>query len=84
MATSSPKLTDSVEFPSGIDTTKTLFGVGIVGLIASGVGYFLNHEQFFFSYLTSYTFFTSFALAALFLVMVHHITRSSWGTVPHS
>ncbi len=81
MATSSPKLTDSVEFPSGIDTTKTLFGVGIVGLIASGVGYFLNHEQFFFSYLTSYTFFTSFALAALFLVMVHHITRSSWGTV---
>ncbi len=81
MATSSSKITDSVEFPSGIDTSKTLFGVGIVGLIASFVGYFLNHEQFFFSYLTSYTFFTSFALAALFLVMIHHITRSSWGTV---
>jgi len=81
MATSSPKFTDSVEFPSGIATTKTLFGIGIAGLIASGVGYFLNHEQFFFSYLTSYTFFTTFALAALFLVMIHHITRSSWGTV---
>lgn len=81
MAKSSPKFTDSVEFPSGIATSKTLYGVGIAGLIASGVGYFLNHEQFFFSYLTSYTFFTSFALAALFLVMIHHITRSSWGTV---
>jgi hypothetical protein len=81
MATSSPKLTESIEFPAGIDTTKTLFGVGIVGLIASGVGFFLNQEQFFFSYLTSYTFFTSFALSSLFLVMIHHITRSSWGTV---
>jgi hypothetical protein len=80
MATS-PKLTDSVKFPAEMDITKTLFGVGITGLIASGVGFFLNHEQFFFSYLTSYTFFTSFALAALCLVMVHHSTRSSWGTV---
>ncbi len=81
MATSSPKLTDSIEFPAELDTNKTLFGVGIVGLIASGVGYFLNQEQFFFSYLTSFTFFTSFALSALFMVMIHHITRSSWGTV---
>jgi hypothetical protein len=81
MATSSPKITDSLEFPSDLDTNKTLFGVGIVGLIASGVGYFLNQEQFFFSYLTSFTFFTSFALSALFMVMIHHITRSSWGTV---
>lgn len=81
MATSSPKITDPVDFPTGINTSKTLFGTGIAGLIASAVGYFLNHEQFFFSYLTSFTFFTSFALGALFLVMVHHITRSSWGTV---
>jgi hypothetical protein len=81
MATSSPKLTDTLEFPSDLDTNKTLFGVGIVGLIASGVGYFLNQEQFFFSYLTSFTFFTTFALSALFMVMIHHITRSSWGTV---
>ncbi len=81
MATDSPKLTDSVEFPSELNVTKVLFGVGTAGLIASGVGYFLNHEQFFFSWLTSFNYFTSIALGALLLVMIHHITRSSWGVV---
>ena len=81
MASSSPNLTDSVQFPAQRDVAKTFFSIGIVGLIASGVGYFLNSEQFFYSYLTSFTFFTSFALAALILVMIHHVTKSSWGTV---
>lgn len=81
MATSSSKSIEAVQFPGDIDTSKTLFGVGAAGLIASGVGYFLNYEQFFFSYLTSFTFFTSIALASLILLMIHHITRSSWGVV---
>jgi len=81
MATSSPKITDSLQFPEHIQTSKVLYGIGIVGLIASTVGYFLNPEQFFFSYLTSFTYFTSFALAALILLMIHHITQSSWGVV---
>ena len=81
MATSSPKISDSLRFPENLEITKTLYGIGIVGLIASGVGYFLNAEQFFFSYLTSFTYFTSFALAALILLMIHHITQSSWGVV---
>ncbi|HMB98426.1 MAG TPA: hypothetical protein VKM36_08085 [Balneolaceae bacterium] len=81
MATSSPKITDSLQFPEHIQTSKVLYGTGIVGLLASAVGYFLNSEQFFFSYLTSFTYFTSFALAALILLMIHHITQSSWGVV---
>ncbi len=81
MASSSPKLTDSVQFPAELDVAKTFYGIGIVGLIASAVGYFLNSEQFFYSYLTSYTFFTSISLACLILVMVHHVTKSSWATV---
>lgn len=81
MASSSPKITDSVQFPEKLDVTKTFYGFGAVGLIASGVGYFLNYKQFFFSYLTSFTFFTSIALGALILVMIHHVTKSSWGTV---
>ena len=80
MATDSPKITDSLEFPAQIDTSKTLYGVGIVGLIASAVGYFLDDKQFFFSYLTSFTFYTTISLGALFMVMIHHITKSSWGT----
>jgi hypothetical protein len=81
MASSSPQLTDSVQLPAQMDVAKTFYGVGVVGLIASGVGYFLNSEQFFYSYLTSFTFFTSIALGALILVMVHHVTKSSWGIV---
>lgn len=81
MASHSPKLTDSVQFPINLNVAKTFYGFGAVGLIASMVGYFMNSEQFFFSYLTSFTFFTSIALASLILVMIHHVTKSSWGTV---
>ncbi|MEX1211444.1 MAG: hypothetical protein WEA36_01230 [Balneolaceae bacterium] len=81
MATSSPTQLDSIDFASGLDASKPLFGAGIVGLIASGVGFFLNSDQFFFSWLVSFTYFTSIALASLIFVMIHHITRSSWGAV---
>ena len=74
-------ITDSLEFPSDLNITKPLFGIGIVGLIATGIGYFFNHDQFFFSYLTSFAFYTSIGLGALILLMVHHLTRSQWGTV---
>lgn len=81
MASHSPKLTDSVKLPSQLDGTKTFYAIGVFGLIASGVGYFLNSEQFLFSYLTSFTFFTSIALASLIMVMIHHVTKAAWGTV---
>ena len=81
MASSSPTITDSVKFPAQMDIAKTFYGIGVVGLIASGIGFFLNSKQFFYSYLTSFTFFTSIALASLILVMIHHVTKSSWGTV---
>ncbi|MDX1586120.1 MAG: hypothetical protein R3222_05230 [Balneolaceae bacterium] len=42
-------ITDTLDFPSDLNVTRTLFGVGIVGLIATGIGYFINHDQFFFS-----------------------------------
>lgn len=78
---SNVEITDSVEYPSNLNTTRSLFGLGIAGLIASAVGYFLDHDQFYFSYLTSFLFFTSIGLGSLFLVMIHHLTKSSWGVV---
>lgn len=78
---SKPKITDTLEFPSDLNITRTLFGVGFVGLIASGIGYFLEHDQFFFSYLVSFAFFSSIALGSLFFVMLQHLTRSQWSTV---
>lgn len=78
---SKPKITDTLEFPSNLNVTKSLFGVGVVGLLASGIGYFLEHDQFFFSYLVSFAFFSSIALASLFFVMLQHLTRSEWSAV---
>lgn len=77
MDSHSPKLTDSVSLPEHLDATKTFIGIGVVGLIASFVGFFLDSKQFFFSYLTSFTFFSSIALASLVLLMIHHVTKSS-------
>ncbi|MDX1672085.1 MAG: hypothetical protein R3211_07070 [Balneolaceae bacterium] len=71
-------ITESVTYPENLNTTRVLFGVGITGLIASGIGYYLEHDQFFFSYLVSFTFFSSFALGCLFFVMLQHLTRASW------
>lgn len=78
---SKSQITDSLEFPSDITFPKYATGFGIAGIIASAIGYFLNADQFFFSYLTSFVFFTSFSVGALFLVMIHHVTRSEWGIV---
>ncbi|HLR25656.1 MAG TPA: hypothetical protein VK112_07285 [Fodinibius sp.] len=75
---SKPKITDSLEFPSDLNIIKPLFGVGIVGLLISGVGYFLDHDQFFFTYLVNFAFFSSIALGSLFFVLLQHLTRSQW------
>lgn len=76
-----PSITDSLQFPADSKVPRALFGLGAVGLIATLVGYFLDADQFFFSYLVSFTFFTGIALSGLIMVMLHHITRSSWGVV---
>ena len=76
-----PTITDSYKFPTDSKIPTILLGVGVVGLLLSAVGYFVNADQFFFSYLASFVFFTGLGLASIFMVMFHHITRSKWGTV---
>ncbi len=47
------------------------------GLLAL-VGFFVNRQQFAFSWLTAFMFFLSLALGALFLVMMHHLFDAAW------
>jgi hypothetical protein len=58
-----------------------LLGIGIVGLAASVGGFFVNKQQFFFSYLTAVAFWTTIGLGGLFFVLVHHLTNARWSTV---
>lgn len=55
-----------------------MLGLGIVVVLISFIGYFLNSRQFFFSYLVAYTFWVSIGLGALFFVMLGHLTGAVW------
>lgn len=58
--------------------------VGVVLLIASVVwGALIGDEmsRFFHSYLVSYAYFLSFALGALFFVLLHHLVGARWSVV---
>lgn len=78
---SKTQITDSLDFPADLNITKPLFGVGITGLIASAIGYFLHHEEFFFTYMVNFAFFSSLALGSLVFVLIQHLTRSHWSVV---
>ncbi len=55
--------------------------IGIIGLAASAGGYFVDKEQFFFSYLTSFAFWFTLASGGLFLTMLHHLVGATWSVV---
>ena len=53
--------------------------VGLVGLAACGLGFVLNRDQFFRSWLIAYLLFLGIALGSLALVMIQHLTGGTWG-----
>jgi hypothetical protein len=55
--------------------------VGLVGLVLLVVGFFVNHEQFFRSYLFGYIFWVGIALGCLAVLMLQHLTGGAWGLV---
>ena len=54
---------------------------GVVGLVLSVIGAFMDHAEFFQAYLVAFTFFTTIGLGGLFFVLIHHITGAYWGVV---
>jgi hypothetical protein len=60
---------------------KPALMIGIAGLVATLAGYFVDHSQFFFSYLTAYIFWLTVTLGALFFTMLHHLTGADWSIV---
>lgn len=53
--------------------------VGLVGLAACGLGFVLNRDQFFRSWLIAYLLFLGIALGSMALVMIQHLTGGTWG-----
>ena len=54
---------------------------GIAGLLICVVGAWLGPEQFYRSFLLSYTFWFAIALGSLPLVMLHHLVGGRWGFI---
>lgn len=55
--------------------------VGVVALIGSVVGAFMDSSQFFQSYLFGYLFWLGLALGGLAVLSLHHLAGGGWGLV---
>jgi hypothetical protein len=58
-----------------------LIGLGVALLIVSLVGWAVDPKQFFFAYVVGWSFALTITLGALFLTLIHHITKSHWSVV---
>jgi hypothetical protein len=52
--------------------------VGVLGIVATIVGYFTAHEQFFRSYLLAFTFWIGLPLGSIGILMIHHVGGGTW------
>jgi hypothetical protein len=50
----------------------------VIGAILSVIGLIVSPSEFGFSWLTSFMFFLTLSLGALFLAMIHHLTDAGW------
>ncbi len=60
--------------------TIALF-VGVIGLLLSLVGAFLDQQQFWQSYLLAYSFWLQAGLGSLGLLMLHHLVGGRWSAL---
>jgi hypothetical protein len=52
---------------------------GLVAAAFSIMGLFLDHQQFFRSYLLAFIYWVSLSLGCLLLLMIHHLAGGRWG-----
>src|SRR5260221_14079419 len=55
--------------------------VGVVGVVAGGIGVALQPDQFMPSWLVGFLFCTGLSLGCLALLMLQHMTGGQWGLV---
>lgn len=66
--------------PAAVDRLRVLaLGGGVAGTVLLLIGLFIQPGYFFRSYLVGWVFWTGVALGSLALMLVHTMTRGSWG-----
>lgn len=59
----------------------TPLAIGVALLVISAVGWAINPDQFYFSYLIGWVFCLTLSVGALFFVLFQHLTRAQWSVV---
>ncbi|MCY1043558.1 hypothetical protein OV208_19725 [Corallococcus sp. bb12-1] len=54
------------------------FGLGVVGLVLTAVGFFMNPEATSFSYLLGFTYWVGISVAALIMLTIFHTAKAKW------
>ena len=81
-AASFPASAAAASAPAASSKAGTALGVGIGGIVATAIGWFLdNHATVASSWLIGMTFWVGILLGALFLIMIHHIFDAGWSVV---
>ena len=55
--------------------------IGLVGLVAAAIGFFIDRDQFFQSWLIGFIFCLGLTLGSLGLLMLQHLSGGQWGFV---
>ena len=55
--------------------------VGIIGIVASAIGWFLDKQQFYRAYLPAYIFWFQLVAGALAVLMLQYVTGGEWGVL---
>jgi len=54
---------------------------GVIGLALCALGWFINADQFFRSYLMAFIFWTGLAVGCLAILMMQYLTGGAWGII---
>jgi len=66
--------------PADIDVPRARARlVGLIGLVACGIGFLVDRDHFFRSWLTAYLLFLGIALGSMGLLMIQHLSGGAWG-----
>jgi len=63
-----------------IDARRTrALMVGVAGLVVCGIGFFIDRDHFFRSWLIAYLLFLGISLGSMALMMIQHLSGGTWG-----
>lgn len=81
MASTVTQYTGVEKFSGGSKWMMLSALLGVLGLVATTVGFFIDTQQALFSYLVAFVFWIGIALAALIMVAIFHAAGGKWMTV---